>query len=433
MSQISTSQDSPPKTRLTRWLEGAPTAVFTAYATIAAFATYFCMYAFRKPFAVGTYPGTFDLGFVRLDHKVVFVAAQVIGYAGSKFIGIKVISELPARHRAMALLGCIGVAEIALVLFAVAPPGLAALCLVVNGLPLGMVWGLVFGFLEGRKVSDLLGAGLCASFIVASGFVKTVGKSILDAGVSEAWMPALTGAVFLAPLTGFTFLLAQLPPPTRTDEEERTRRAPMDSAARRAFFARFAGGLVALVAAYVALTALRDFRDNFARELWDALGYGKEPAIMTTTEIPVAIGSLLAVASMIGIRRSRMALLALHGIMILGALLVGGSTLLFQAGMISPAVWMIAVGLGLYVGYVPYNCVLFDRLVAAVGQVATAGFLIYVADAFGYVGSVGLLMYKNLGQARLSWVDFFQGMSLATSGICIVLFVVSAAYFASRT
>ena len=53
--------------------------------------------------------------------------------------------------------------------------------------------------------------------------------------------------------------------------------------------------------------------------------------------------------------------------------------------MMSSATWMISVGIGLYFGYVPVNCVLFDRLIAAVGKVATAGFLIYVADASGYL------------------------------------------------
>jgi hypothetical protein len=307
--------------RVGRYLEAAPPWLFSAYATTAAFATYFCMYAFRKPFAVGTYAGTMNVAGAVLDHKTVFVIAQVMGYAASKFLGIKLVSEMKPARRAMALLACIGAAELALLLFAIAPPGLGALCLFLNGLPLGIVWGLVFGFLEGRRVSDLLGAGLCASFILASGFVKTIGKSLLDAGLPEAWMPATTGALFLAPLALSTLMLAQIPPPSEADKAERVERVPMDGAARRAFFGRFAPGLVALVVAYMALTALRDFRDNFARELWDALGYGSEPSIMTTAEIPVAVGSLVAVAAMMGIRRSRLALAALHGLMFVGALL----------------------------------------------------------------------------------------------------------------
>jgi hypothetical protein len=94
---------------------------------------------------------------------------------------------------------------------------------------------------------------------------------------------------------------------------------------------------------------------------------------------------------------------------------------------------MIGVGLGVYIAYVPFNCVLFDRLIAAVGSVATAAFLIYVADAFGYLGSVGLLLYKNFGQAKLSWIEFFVDFSHATALICGALFALGAAYFWART
>lgn len=411
-------------------LARAPTWVFTLWAVIAAFATYFCMYAFRKPFAVGTFPGRVELPFGgALDWKTLYLIAQVVGCAASKFLGIKVVSELRPGRRAAAILVTVGVAELALVAFALVPAPWNAVCLVLNGLPLGMVWGLVFGFIEGRRVSDLLGAGLCISFIVASGFVKTVGRWVLAAGVGEAWMPAATGALFLLPLAGFTWMLAQLPPPDAADEAARTRREPMDAAARRAFFLRYAPGLVPLVVGYVALSAYRDFRDNYARELWDALGWGDQPAILTAAEVPVAFGATLAVGLLMMVRDNQRAMLAIHGILVAGAALVGGSTLLYQVGLLDPAAWMVLVGLGLYVGYVPFNCVLFDRLIAAVGSVGTAGFLIYVSDAFGYLGSVGLLLYRNLGEADLPWLAFFEGFSYAVSGLCLVLFLGSGAWF----
>ncbi|WP_437669854.1 DUF5690 family protein [Sorangium sp. So ce131] len=415
---------------MTRWLERAPAPVFMAFAVLAAFATYFCMYAFRKPLAVGTFKGSIALPLLPpLDLKSFFLIAQVIGYCASKFLGIKVVSEMRPERRALAIVACIGVSEAALVLFALAPAPYSAVFLVLNGLPLGMVWGLVFGFLEGRRVSDLLGAGLCVSFIVASGFMKTVGKLTLGWGVPEAWMPAATGALFFPPLLASVWMLAQIPPPSAADEALQTRRAPMDRAARRAFFLANAGGLATLVVGYVVLSAYRDFRDNFAREIWDAVGYADQAAILTTAELPVALGALLSVALVMGIRDNRAALLAVHGIMFAGAALAGVSTALYQAGVIGPVGWMISVGLGLYVGYVPYNCVLFDRLIAALGSVATAGFLITAADAFGYLGSVAVLLYKSFGQAKLSWLEFFLGFSYATALACGALFAASAGYF----
>lgn len=437
MASTTEAEEEPPVARapgaVTRWLSEASTPAFMAWAIVASFATYFCMYAFRKPFAVGTYAGSVALPLVgAVDTKIVLIIAQILGYACSKLLGIKIVSEMPPARRAMAIVVAIAVAELALVAFGLVPAPFGAVCLFFNGLPLGLVWGLVFGFLEGRRSSDGLGAGLCASFIVASGFVKTIGKLVMGWGVTERWMPAATGALFLLPMAGFVWMLAQLPPPNAADVAERLERRPMDRRARRDFFSALAPGLVALVAAYVLLTAYRDFRDNFAREIWDALGYADQPEILTTAEVPVAIGSLAAVAMCMAIKNSRTAVLAIHGAMLLGAALIGVTTVGYQVGVVSPAVWMIAVGLGLYVGYVPYNCVLFDRLIPAVGQVGTAGFLIYVADASGYAGSVALLLYKSFGQKSLSWLDFFVGFSHLTAWTGVVLFVGSAIYFARR-
>jgi len=420
--------------RLMGWLSRRHDVWFSAFAIIAAFSTYFSMYAFRKPFAAGTFEGQVELpGLPPIDYKIVLIVTQVLGYCTSKFIGIKVISEMSAGKRALSILGVIGVAWGALLLFAVVPKPYNAICLFFNGLPLGMVWGLVFGFLEGRRLSEVLGAGLSASYIVASGFVKTIGKMVVDAGVSEFWMPFVVGGIFALPMLFFVTLLSALPPPTEEDIAARTERVPMDGAARKKFFMAYLPGLLPLVLLYILLTAYRDFRDNFAVEIWAALGYGESPEIMTTSELPIAFGVLLVLAFIMVFKDNRTALIVVHAIMAAGTALIGVSTLLWQMGIIGPAPWMIAVGLGLYIGYVPYGCVLFDRLIAAVGSVATAGFLIYVTDAFGYLGSVGLLLYKNFGHAELSWLDFFVGFSWATAIVCTTCFVISMGYFARKT
>ncbi|MCI2282197.1 DUF5690 family protein [Colwellia sp. MSW7] len=173
---------------LRSYLQRCHTAIFVVYASSAAFMTYFCMYAFRKPFSVGTYEQGDDL--LGMDFKVALVLAQVLGYLLSKFIGIKVVSELTASRRALTLLSLVMVAQLALVLFAVVPEPLKPMMMFINGIPLGMIWGIVFSFLEGRKTSEILGAFLSVTFIVASGLVRTVGQWLLvDMQVTEYWMP----------------------------------------------------------------------------------------------------------------------------------------------------------------------------------------------------------------------------------------------------
>ena len=41
-----------------------------------------------------------------------------------------------------------------------------------------------------------------------------------------------------------------------------------------------------LVLSYVLLTALRDFRDNFAAEIWAAMGFGEASDVFTASELP---------------------------------------------------------------------------------------------------------------------------------------------------
>src|SRR5438045_1004551 len=100
--------------RLTPWLELAPAPVFAAYAIVAAFSTYFCMYAFRKPFAAAKFEGEFFLG-TTVTLKTAIVISQIVGYALSKYIGIKVCSEVTPGRRAATLVTLIVWAELALV------------------------------------------------------------------------------------------------------------------------------------------------------------------------------------------------------------------------------------------------------------------------------------------------------------------------------
>ncbi len=150
------------------WLGRTSPLVFNLYAVAAAFTAYFCIYGFRKPYAVAAYAG---LSLGPLDLKDALIISQLVGYTISKYAGIKVCSEIPPRRRALALVILIGWAEAALLLMILLPHSLQPVALLLNGLPPGAVWGLVFGFLEGRRTTDLLGAGLSCSYIVASGAV----------------------------------------------------------------------------------------------------------------------------------------------------------------------------------------------------------------------------------------------------------------------
>ena len=388
------------------------------------------MYAFRKPFTVATFE---DLDFIGVDYKILLILSQVLGYMVSKFIGIKLISELKANRRLGYLIGMILLAEIGLVAFGIVPAPYNIVFMFINGLSLGMIWGIVFSYLEGRKFTEILGVALCSSFIVSSGAVKSVGLLILnEMQFSENWMPAVTGAFFLIPFLSFALLLERIPRPTKRDIALRSERKPMTKENRKKLVRSFFLPIVLLVFFYTCLTALRDFRDNFSREIWDSVGYQGDASIYTLSEIPIAIVVLISLGSLSFVKQNEKAFLYYHYVLVLGVLTLGLNTFLFQLQLISPLVWMILTGFGLYICYVPFNGIFFDRMIAVFRINGNAGFLIYIADAFGYLGSMVVLLYKNFGQGDLSWLKFFMNVTYIVAALGIVICVVSLLYFKSK-
>jgi len=417
----------PTPSLINSWLKQTHGIWFTIYASLAAFCLYTCVYAFRKTFAAATFEGLFFAG---ISYKVWLVTFQVIGYALSKFIGIKVISELKAHSRAFGILLMAGIAGVAWLLFALVPAHYHIVFLFLNGLPLGMVWGVVFGGLEGRRMTEVLGASLAVSFIFSAGLCRSVGAYIMrDWGTSEYWMPFVTSALFTLPLLLFLYLLDQLPPPSELDEKLRTKRAPMNAQERKDFTSTFLPGIILFVLAYVLLTSFRDFRDNFSAEIWKSLNMGNDPSIYTSTEVPVSIIVLVCMGSLMLIKNNQLALMVNHVIIALGMVLIGVANYLFQLQMIEPKTWMVLIGLGLYLGYIPFNSIFFDRLIAAFQYTGTVGFIMYVADSFGYLGSVSVLFFKEFGHANLSWLNFFISGGYIVSATGTLLITGSMIYF----
>ena len=120
--------------------------------------------------------------------------------------------------------------------FALTPPPYSFVFLFVNGLPLGMVFGMVLAFLEGRCVTELLTAGLCASFIVADGAAKSLGAYLLACHVPDAWMPCIAGVIAVVPMAVFIWMLAQIPLPSLADVAQRSGGRPWTPASAGASF-----------------------------------------------------------------------------------------------------------------------------------------------------------------------------------------------------
>ncbi len=437
-----------PRGRVTTWLERAPAPVMNIYAIVVAFAAYSCVYAFRKPFTAATYDGLHFAG-TQIELKTALVVSQTLGYMLAKYAGIKFVAEATRGSRAWMVAGLIAWAELAMVLFAVLPTEWKVAAIFLNGFPLGMIWGLMVRYLEGRRASDILLAGLACSFIVASGVFKDVGRAVMAGdsipvfgvnfpnplhALDQFWMPAATGMLFAAPFLLTLWLLDQLPEPSASDIAARTEREPMDGARRREFLQLYLPGIVLLVGAYACLTAFRDYRDFYLVDVLKQLDpkYADDKAGITRMEMGVGFSVLAAMGLLYLIKNNQRAMLAALSVIVAGFITIGVATLLHTTGQISGYWWAALIGLGGYMAYVPYNSVLFDRLMASTGFVGTAVFAIYVADSAGYTCSISTQIGKDLLAPNASRAQFLQGLSAFVSIAGTLSATAAGVYFWQR-
>ena len=411
-----------------------------AIAAVAAFSTYFCMYAFRKPFTAATYEdySGFELGaltiaggpLIVLGFKTMLVVSQLTGYMLSKVIGIKVISEMQTRNRAGTIIALVVLAELALVGFSYLPLSWKPLMLFLNGLPLGMIFGLVMSYLEGRRQTEAMSAVLCASFIVSSGTVKSIGQWLIqDMGVNEFQMPMVTGFLFLIPLIVSVWMLQKTPQPDVSDLRERSERKAMNRAARWSFFMAFWPGFCLILLVYMAITLLRTIRDDFGVELWRDMGVTEEPWGYATSETIVAICVTAFNAGAIWISHNLTALRVTFVMMCGSFVLIGLSAVMQHLGWLGPLSFMVACGVGLYLPYVAFHTTVFERLVAASGRPANMGFLLYVADSLGYLGYGLVLVARNtVGNSR-EVLPYFVQLLAVIAVLSFVALLLALVYF----
>lgn len=397
------------------------------YAAVVAFLTYASVYAYRKPFTIATFDG---ISFWGVKYQELLIISQGLGYMLSKFSGIRFIAELKRIGRWKTSAVLMGAAWLSLLIFAVIPAPYGMLCLFVNGYMLGFMWGIVFSYVEGRRATDFIGAAMAVSFIFAGGFTRDVAKTLRDSWqVPEQWLGFATGLVFLLPLILFLYMLEKIPGPDEADIQQRTVRMPMQKAERKDFLKLFGAGIGAIIITYLFLTIMRDIRDNFMANIWTELGYGSDRSIFTKTETITSLVVLVMVGLLVLIRKNIKAFRFIHWVVLAGFLLAGISSALFLGKQMSGALWMQLVGLGLYLGYIPFNCIFFERMIASFRVAGNVGFLIYLVDAYGYLGSSSVILGRYLFQIKLTWSQFYPNAVVIFSVIGVITTIFSYIYF----
>lgn len=402
--------------------------LFILWAGGAALLSYSLVYALRKPFTAASFE---NAEFFDLDYKVVVTISQILGYVISKFIGIKLISELKAEERFKFILTSVLLADASLILFGLLSTPFNVAAMFLNGLSLGCMWGVIFSFIEGRRVTDILASLLGVSMVVSSGTAKSVGLYVMNhLHVSEFWMPALIGAVALPLLLLLGWALNRLPKPTQEDIAMKSERETLNGRQRRELFKSYMPFLSMLFVANIAIVVLRDIKEDFLVNIIDVSSYS--PWLFAQIDSIVTLIILGIFGLMVFVKDNLKALSVLFVLIMSGMVVMSVVSFGQEQFRLSPVAWLFIQSLCLYITYLTFQTIFFDRFIACFRIRGNVGFFIVTTDFLGYTGTVVVLVLKEFCNPNIDWALFYNQLAGYVGIFCCILFACSFVYLHQR-
>lgn len=402
--------------------------LFILWAGGAALLSYSLVYALRKPFTAATFDG---MDFFGMDYKVATTIMQIFGYLISKFFAIKIVSELKRESRLKFMIFSVALAELALVFFGLLSHPFNVFALFFNGLALGCMWGVIFSFIEGRKVTDILASLLGVSMAVSSGMAKSLGLFVVNTlGVTEFWMPALIGGLAFPLLIFMGWALNKLPQPTDEDRALRSERVTLNGEQRRQLFKSYMPLLIMLFFANLFITILRDIKEDFLVNIIDVSTISSWLFAQVDGMVTLIILGIFAMMSLINSNY--------RVLLVLLAMVIGGSATIsylafnYDTLQLPTLYWLFIQSLSLYMVYLSFQTLFFERFIACFKIKGNVGFFIATIDFIGYTGTVCVLLFKEFCSPDINWMEFYNQFSGWVGIIGVIAFIGSAVYLVQR-
>lgn len=401
-----------------------PDWLFVFWAGGTALLSYSLVYALRKPFTAAEFEGLQVAG---MDYKIAVSIVQLLGYVSAKLLGIKFISELKPEGRLRFIVGSAALSEISLLAFGLLPVPYNIVALYFNGLSLGCMWGVIFSFLEGRRTTDILASIMGVSMALSSGVAKSMGLYALhDLHVSEFWMPALIGALAFPLLCFMGWMMTRFPKPTAADIASRSERVTLNGQQRWALFRRFMPVLLLLFGANLLLTVQRDVKEDFIVCIIDV-----------STISSWAFAQIDSIATLVLLATFALLSTTYNHLKVLCVLLIlstaGMGTLAVVAAnygqiQMPTTIWLFLQSLCLDMAYLSFQTIFFERFIACFKIRGNVGFFIITIDFVGYMGTLALLVFKELYASHVNWTLFYNHMSVVIGAACCIAFIGSLIY-----
>ena len=423
--------------------------------------------------------------FRNLSPKTMLVLAFTAGYAIGKLPAFLTVSKLPPWKRLRILLAIVLFSFVTIVcFFRCASIMLQSVFVFIGAIPLSWMFGVMTQYLEGRHATDKLNIGLSLVMLLGGGIARSIAAWMHNV-MNNNWedVPLMVAAMYLPICLISLVVLDTTPPPTRTEAELQRERRPLSMPSGLRFFRRYWPGLCLVFLGYAAASAVRNFREYFAADIYtQALHKGHHHIFNKTTsanvepweyivlELPAAAITSVAIYSVSFVQSNRKALFLISGFVTCGAVICMLSTLCYTQGWfgqmpsngtfneapplsfgppssyrssnhtnhkkIIPSpnagyIWILTIGVGTYLMYLPGGFLMFDRLIAASRVDISAAFLIYASDIFGQFATFGFTFLALFGTSEKveTHHDFFIATINPIAVTMIVTSLLSIVYF----
>lgn len=396
--------------------------LFILWAGGAALLSYSLIYALRKPYTAAAFNG---LDLFGIDYKIAVTTIQILGYLIAKFVGIKLISELKREKRFKFFICSVILAELALIAFGLIKAPYNVFAMFINGLSLGCMWGVIFSFIEGRRVTDMLASLLGISIVFSSGLAKSIGLFVMnEIRVDQFWMPALIGGIALPLLILLGYVLKALPHPDKEDIAHKSERVAINSRQRKDIFKAYMPILAMLFIANFLLMTLRDIKEDFLVNIIDMSNQSSWLFAQVDSIVTLIILGLFGL--MIFVKSNIKALLVLLGLVFVSTITMTYISMNYQILNLNTVTWLFVQSLALYIAFLTFQTIFFDRFIACFKIKGNVGYFIAMIDFIGYTGTVLILCTKEIFQIQTDWFELYNKMSVYVGIVSSVMFAGAA-------
>lgn len=296
------------------------------------------------------------------------------------------------------------------------------------------LYGGIVTYLEGRRSTEILLASISASLVFAGTVSRASADVLLRMGCPARFMPLLLGAGAFLVAAFLLVLTARAPPPNRADVAARSARTPMSPRKQWEFVRDNLFGVVATIGIWACMAGLRSFRDFYTQKIFSAALNGTPTSkVYVLADVPGAVLSFVFLVMMSWVHNSQRALFLMLLTNVAGLLVMAGCTYLFRLAVLDGMDWILLYSAAFYAAYSVLNAPLNERIFAVTRAEGTCSFLIYASDFFGYVVTVGLLMYQSFGPlagtSNNVVLDLFVSMLYVLTALMTLLAGGSMCYF----